>query len=364
MNEQKKQKTVRKIVISIILILFLALGGAVFAGYRYVQNGLEPLDPASEEIIEVEIPTGSSRSQIGSILEQHELINSSLIFDFYVRFSGENSFQAGSYLMSPSMSLDEIVHYLNEGGTPIMVEPIARLSIPEGIHLEEIAEKIEAETDFSGEDFMVLVEDSEFIKRMVDQYPQLLTDSLQAADVTRYVMEGYLFPATYEIFEETTLESLVVQMINRMNQAMSPHYDTIAAGELNTHEILTLASHIEREGVTDEDRGLISGVFYNRLEVGMMLQTDPSVSYALGEHRERTSHADLEVDSPYNTYRVHGVGAGPINSPSESAISASVNPTETEYYYFLADLTTGEIYYSEDYEQHLEYQNEYLRNNN
>lgn len=363
MNERKKEKTIRRIVVSIIVIFFVALGVSAFAGYRYVQSGLNPVNPTSEEVIEVEIPTGSTRRQIGAILEENELINSSLIFDFFVRFKGESDFQAGTYLMSPSMSVEEIVVYLNEGGTPIMKEPIARLSIPEGMHLEAMAQRIEEESDFSGEEFMELVQNPDFIERMANEYPELLTDSLEAAEQTRYVLEGYLFPATYEIFEETTLEDLVIQMIARMNQALIPHYDAIEASELNVHEILTLASHIEREGVTDEDRGLISGVFYNRLEAGMMLQTDPSVSYALGEHRERTSHADLEVDSPYNTYRVHGVGAGPINSPSESAIYASVNPTETEYYYFLADLETGNIYYSENYQQHLEYQNKYLRNN-
>lgn len=143
---------------------------------------------------------------------------------------------------------------------------------------------------------------------------------------------------------------------------MVQYYEAIEAGELNVHETLTLASYIEREGVTDEDRKKIASVFYNRLELDMPLQTDPSVAYALGEHREFTTYSDLEVDSPYNTYRYNGMGAGPINSPSASAIEAAVEPADTDYLYFLANIQTGEIFYSTNYEDHLILQEEHVGN--
>ena len=361
MNERQKNKTVRKIVTSVIIIFLLAIGILAFTGYRYIQNGLHPVDTGSEEVVEVEIPTGSTRRDIAEILEENDLINSSLVFDFYVRFHEESDFQAGTYLMSPSMSVEEIVEYLNEGGTPIMEQPVATITIPEGIHIEDIAERFEEDTEFSNEAFTELIEDAEFIERMGDKYPELLTDALNAEE-TRYTLEGYLFPATYDIFEDTSLEEIVDQMIGRMDQAVQPHAEAISEMELNVHEVLTLASHIEREGVSDEDRQLISGVFHNRLDVGMPLQTDPSVSYALGEHRELTTYDDLEVDSPYNTYMYAGVGAGPIASPSEEAIYASIHPEETDYMYFLANIHTGEIYYSETYEEHLQLQNEHIGN--
>lgn len=364
MGERQKTKTVRRIIIGILVVFLLVIVFVGFAGYRYVQSSLEPVDEQSEEVVEVEIPQGSSRRTIATILEENEVINSALIFDFYARAQGDNNFQAGSYLMSPSMSVEEILEYLNMGGTPIKEEALATVTIPEGIWLEDIAERVGNATDFTSEDFMTLVEDEAFIEEQVERYPDLLTTAAEAADNTRYTLEGYLFPATYEVFEETTLEDLVVKMISRMHQALQPYYETIAEQELNVHEILTLASYIEREGTSDEDRKEISGVFYNRLEIGMPLQTDPSVAYALGEHRERTTYADLEVDSPYNTYMYEGVGPGPINSPSESAIDAAVNPNETDHMYFLANLETGEIYFSENYQQHLDYQNEHLRNNN
>jgi len=364
LEESRKTTTVRKILLIVFAALVLALVIGGFVGYRYVQNSLAPMDANSEEVVDVEIPTGSNSSDIGAILEENELINNSTIFEYYVRFEGGNNFQAGEYTMSPAMSVEEMVSALNEGGTAITQEPESRLTIPEGIHIEEIASRLEENSEFSASDFMDLIENQSFIDELQTQYPDFLTAAVEASDETRYVLEGYLFPATYEIYEDTSLEELVTNMVERMDQALQPHYEDITASDLNVHEILTLASYIEREGTSAEDREMISGVFYNRLDEGMPLQTDPSVSYALGEHRERTSYEDLEVDSPYNTYMYNGIGAGPINSPSESAIQASVNPAETDYMYFLADLDTGNIYYSEDYEQHIEYQNEYLRDNN
>lgn len=362
LNEKQKNKTVRKILFIVFAVFILAVAVLGFAGYRYVMNGLEPVDETSEEVIQVEIPSGSTRRNIAMILEEKGLINSSLVFDYYARFSDDNQYQAGYYLMSPSMSVDEMLGYLNDGGTPLD-ETLDRVAVPEGIHIDLIAARVEENTDFTADEFIEVVEDEVLINELVDKYPELLTDALAAKEETRYVLEGYLFPATYEVYQDTSLENLVTQMISRMNQAVQPHYEDIAESDLNVHETLALASHIEREGVTDEDRQLISGVFYNRLEVDMPLQTDPSVAYALGEHRERTSYADLEVDSPYNTYMYKGVGAGPINSPSESAIYASIHPEETDYLYFLADINTMEIYYSEDYEQHLRYRDEYINNN-
>lgn len=362
LSERQKNKTVRKFIITILIVFILAVGVLVFVGYRFVSNALEPVDETSEEVVEINIPTGSTRRDIALILEEENLIESSLVFDYYVRFQDENNFQAGTYLMSPSMSVDEMLQYLNEGGTPIAVEPEGHVSIPEGIHIESIAKRIEENTDYSEDEFLELVQDEAFIDELAASFPELLTAALEASDQTRYVLEGYLYPATYSVYEDTTLEDFITQMVTQMDRVMVQYYEEIAESEWTVHEILTLSSYIEREGVTDEDRQLIAGVFYNRLEDGMPLQTDPSVAYALGEHREFTTYSDLKVDSPYNTYLYSGIGAGPINSPSASAIEAAVNPEETDYMYFLADINTGEIYYSTNYQDHLILQKEHVGN--
>lgn len=357
------ERKAKSIVKKVIVIFFLLISITIFVVYRFWQNGVNPVAETSEETVEIVIPLGSSRKNIGVILEENNLINSFIVYNLYTRLNEENNFQAGTYQMSKSMSLKEIVDYLNEGGTPIKPEPIARVTIPEGIHIEEIANRFEESTDFSNEEFMEIIQDPVFIENMVEKYPNLLTDAVEASSQTRYVLEGYLYPVTYEIYEDTSLTDTVEEMLAQMNQILSPYYGEIDSGDLNVHEILTLASYIEGEGVSDEDRELIAGVFYNRIDIGMLLRTDPSVSYALGEHKERITYADLEIDSPYNTYKYKGIGAGPINSPSKSAIEASLNPAETDYLFFLADLKTREVYFSETYEQHLEYKSKYLDNN-
>lgn len=361
MPDQESTRTVRKIVLSIVAILIILIIILGITGYRFYTTSLEPLEPESTEEISVEIPTGSSRTDIARILEEEGVIQSAFVFNYHLRFTGEQGFQAGYYLMSPSMAIDDIVEYLQEGGTPIPDDPSGRLTIPEGYMLEQVAMIVESQTEYTVQDFKELVEDEEFLDTLLETYPDLLSDTLEVSEETRYTLEGYLYPATYEFYEDSSLESLIIQMVRRMDQEMNPYYEEIEEMDTTVHSILTMASFIEREGITPEDRELISGVFYNRLEINMPLQTDVSVTYALGEHQERITYEDLEVDSPYNTYMHTGIGPGPVNNPAGDSIRASMYPAETDYMYFLADLNTRDVYFSETYEQHLEYQNEYLR---
>ena len=168
----------------------------------------------------------------------------------------------------------------------------------------------------------------------------------------KYPLEGYLFPATYDYLAGMTLEDLVTQMVSTMNLEFQAIREDLDNTWLSFHQVLTLASIVEREGITDEDRALIAGVFLNRIDVGMPLQSDITVLYALGEHKELVTLEDLEVDSPYNLYMYTGLAPGPYNSPSMSSIMATIYPTYSEYYYFVADLDTQEIYYSSNIDDH------------
>ncbi|GEK87999.1 UPF0755 protein [Alkalibacterium putridalgicola] len=361
MPDRKSTKTVRKIVLSIVSILIILIIVLVVSGYQYYTSSLEPLEPERNTDVPVEIPIGSSRTDIARILEENNIIRSAFVFNYHLRFTGEEGFQAGYYLFSPSMSTEEIVSQLQEGGTPIMEESAGSITIPEGFTVEQVAIVIEQQTDYSVDEFFELIESDAFLEEKLEEYPDLLTGAMEVKEETLYTLEGYLFPATYEFLDDTTMEQLVTQMISRMDQVFQEHYTEIEEQETTVHDILTLASFVEREGITYEDRELIAGVFYNRLDVGMALQTDVSVTYALGEHQERITYDDLEVDSPYNLYQNTGLGPGPVNNPSEEAIQATLYPAETDYMYFLADLATREVYFSETYEQHLDYRDEYLR---
>ncbi|AGY81458.1 endolytic transglycosylase MltG [Carnobacterium inhibens] len=357
-ERQKEKKLVKRIVLSITaaFIILVVLFGLI--GYQYVTTSLEPLDKNDQTEKIIEIPTGSSSKDIAQILQNNNIIKSAIVFSYYVRMNNETGFQAGNYEFSPSMSLDTIISQLQEGGTAAEYKG-NKVLVKEGITIDQIADAIAATTDYSKEDFLTVIKDEAFLTKMKTNYPELLTSALEAED-TRYRLEGYLFPATYDFPEEMSLEELVENMISKMDEVMQEYYPKIKESNRNVHDVLTIASLVEREGFTLEDRKLIAGVFNNRLEINMPLQTDIAVLYALDEHKEYVSNNDVAVESPYNLYVHPGFGPGPVDSPSADAIKATLEPTESEYLYFLADMSTGKIYYAETYQQHLEYKAEYV----
>ena len=176
----------------------------------------------------------------------------------------------------------------------------------------------------------------------------------------KYKLEGYLFPATYDYLSEYTIEEIITTMVSKTNEVMKSYRQKIEESDLDVHSVLTLASLVEKEGVNLEDRKRIASVFLNRLEEGMPLQSDISILYALDEHLEYVTIENTEVDSPYNLYKNKGLGPGPFDNPSEESIKATLEPEETDYLYFLADLTTGDVYFSKTFEEHLELQEKYV----
>lgn len=265
------------------------------------------------------------------------------------------------------MSLEEIAKALQETGAAQPQEPIAgKVLVIEGYTLEQIAQAVtdnsytedtKDKTPFTAEEFMATVTNQDFINRMTATYPTLFA-TLPAADSgVKYQLEGYLFPATYNYSDTTTIEGLVEQMIAAMDANLSGYYDQLAAKGLDVNQLLTLASLVEKEGSTDEDRRNIASVFYNRLNIGMPLQSNIAILYAMGKLGQKTTLAedaaiDTSIDSPYNIYVNTGLMPGPVDSPSLAAIEATFNPNKTDYYYFVADVTTGTVYYSATVEEH------------
>lgn len=359
-QRQKEDRIVNKIV-TIVVLAFIVVGSILgFSVYRYVSTSLQPLDANNDTKIAVEIPNGSSNKQIGEILEKDKVIKSGIIFNYYTKFNNLTGFQAGNYEFSPSMTLEEIGLALQTGGTGAVTSD-AKLTIPEGYDVEQIGDALEESTSITKEEFLALMENQEFFDKMYQAYPELLEGAAQAENV-RYRLEGYLFPATYDYYKGTSLEDVVTQMIDKSNSVLSKYYEQINQKNLTVHEVLTLASLVEKEGVKEEDRKNIAQVFFNRLAIGMPLQSDISILYALGEHKEVVTVEDTQVDSPYNLYLNTGYGPGPFDNPSEQSINAVLNPTPNNYYYFVADLTTGEVYFAETFEQHNELVNKYVNN--
>lgn len=339
----------------VAVIMLVCIAVVVLAVTQIGRNWLVPANANDTQIVEVEIPEGTPVSTMGDILEEQGLIRSSSAFSLLVRVQGAAAnLQAGVHDLSPSMTMPEIVAALQEGAEEA---GMLKVTVNEGLTVDQIAEVVADSTSYSAEDFLNLMTNQEFLAQLVQQYP-ILTDSYNNPNV-RYVLEGYLFPATYDVAQGETLESLVTQMVDKTNEVLSKYQADIDASSYSLQDIMSIASLVEKEGQTTEDRKLIAGVFYNRLEQGMPIQSDISVLYALGTHKEMVTYDDLEVDSPYNLYTNAGLPPGPMNSPSEDAIAAALEPTDNDYLYFYANLKTGEVFYTDDYEQHQAWAQEY-----
>ena len=339
----------------VAVIMLVCIAVVVLAVTQIGRNWLVPANADDTQIVEVEIPEGTPVSTMGDMLEEQGLIRSSSAFSLLVRVQGAAAnLQAGVHDLSPSMTMPEIVAALQEGAEEA---GMLKVTVNEGLTVDQIAEVVADSTSYSAEDFLNLMTNQEFLAQLVQQYP-ILTDSYNNPNV-RYVLEGYLFPATYDVAQGETLESLVTQMVDKTNEVLSKYQADIDASSYSLQDIMSIASLVEKEGQTTEDRKLIAGVFYNRLEQGMPIQSDISVLYALGTHKEMVTYDDLEVDSPYNLYTNAGLPPGPMNSPSEDAIAAALEPTDNDYLYFYANLKTGEVFYTDNYEQHQAWAQEY-----
>lgn len=360
---KKKKKSHFKGILMTILVLLILLGAGGFFGLRYAESALLPVDPSSKQYVTVQIPDGANTQQIGETLENSGLIKNSLVFTMYAKYKNYSDLKSGYYNLKKSMSTEELIKALQKGGTPEPQEPsLAELTIPEGYTLEQIAQAVgQLQGDFkeplTANAFMAKVQDESFITKEVAKYPNLL-ESLPAKDSgVRYRLEGYLFPATYTIKESTTVESLIDDMLAAMDKNLSNHYATIKQKNLTVNELLTIASLVEKEGAKTDDRKLIAGIFYNRLNLGMPLQSNIAILYAEGKLGQNISLADdaaidTTLDSPYNVYTKVGLMPGPVDSPSLDAIESSINQTKSEYLYFVANVQDGKVYYATTLEEH------------
>ena len=360
-KKKKKFRFVRFLVTLLILLALLGVGG--FYGYRYAESALQPVDPSSKQFVKVYIPNGANSQEIGSILEKSGLVKHGLLFTAYVKYKNYSDLKSGYYNLQKSMSTEDLIKALQVGGTPEPQEVIfANLTIPEGYTLEQISHAVgQLQGDFkeplTAEAFMAKIQDENFIAQEVAKYPKLL-ESLPAKDSgVRYRLEGYLFPATYSIKESTTIESLIDEMLATMDKNLSPHYATIKEKNLTVNELLTIASLVEKEGAKTEDRKLIAGVFYNRLNLGIPLQSNIAILYAEGKLGQKISLADdvaidTTIDSPYNVYTNIGLMPGPVDSPSLDAIESSINQTKSDNLFFVANVQDGKVYFAATKEEH------------
>jgi len=317
-----------------ILYLLLALMVPVWG----VVVATSPVDPHGQPKT-IAIPQNASTSQIGALLEREGLVRHRLLFTTVVGvLNRSGSVKAGEYRLSPAMSLWEIIARLLRGEALLHA-----VTIPEGFTASQIASLLEERGLARKERFLALVaEPSRF------SFPFLPSGARN--------LEGYLFPDTYLLPRGVSEETIIRRMLQRFDEVVTQEMrERAQALGFSLHQIVTIASMIEREAKRPEERPLIARVIYNRLERGMRLEIDATVLYALGRHKERLNLQDLDVESPYNTYRHPGLPPGPIANPGLASIQAALYPANVDYLYYVAK-PDGSHVFSRTFQEHLEAQ--------
>lgn len=350
---------------AVVLILGVLIAYAVVRGtVNYVlSNYIKPVDEHDATPIEVVIPTSSSASSIARILygaggeDAPGLISNTAVFKVYVDFVGKaNTMQAGSYVLSRNMTIKQIVDVICEGNPP---QSTVLFTVPEGLDIRDIAKVLldkdliaDAEALYSATKLGTDFSNFAFISAVQSDGESARRD---------FMLEGYLFPDTYEVFVDTSVDTILIKMLNRFNEIFTDEY-AARAEELGmtVDEVITLASLIEHEAQVAADFAKVSAVFHNRLAQDMPLQSCASLSYVLGINKFTFTESELATDSPYNTYMYKGLPTGPICNPGKVAIEAALWPNEgfiTDEYLFFCNgnpAVSRELLFSKTYEEHQE----------
>lgn len=347
-------KKIKKLIIKLIVIVLvlIVLGGV--ACYFIYDKYTSPVNPTSDDKITFEITGNDRYANLGTKLMENNLIKSELFYKIYIKLNSPNNLQQGVYYLSPSMSLKEIIAVLDGGNGENPY--ITSITIKEGYNIRKIAKVIEENTDNTYDDVMNKLKDNSYISSLVAKY-WFLTDEVLNNKIY-YPLEGYLFPDTYQISSKYSVEEVFKVLLDQTNNVLLKYKDQINKSDLSIHEIMTLASIVELEAGNANDRKGVAGVFYNRLQAysGYTLGSDVTTYYALkiDDFKHSLTKSELNTcDNGYNTRcsTLSGLPVGPISNPGEESITAAVNPTKHNYYYFVAD-KSGKTYLSKDLEEH------------
>jgi UPF0755 protein len=295
--------------------------------------------------INVTIESGSIWS-VGSTLKENNLIHSRFWFYFYCRASKNTNLMAGDYTFNRTMDVREIVNILTGGKT---LSGNISITFREGINIRTLASIISENTNNSEEDVFNLINDSDYIKELINEY-WFLTDDILNTDIY-YSLEGYLYPETYYFSgKDVSVKEIFKTMLDQMEIELEPYKEEINSSSLSIHEIITLSSLVELEAKNSDDRKGVAGVFYNRLEANMSLGSDVTTYYAAKIDDWSTSLTTEELTDCSNSYNTRcatnkGLPVGPIANVSIDSVEAVLNPDKTSYYYFVADCD-GNTYFS------------------
>ena len=340
---------------TIMLCVLILVATAIICACTVYNYNISAVS-SSEETKEVTIASGSSSSQIAEQLEQEGLIRSKTFFLIYLKIFQVNDLKAGVYTLSPSMNVETIVYTLTTGNNYNPNE--IQIQFREGITMREVARLIANNTNHTEDEVFALLEDETYLDSLIEEY-WFLTDAIKDSEIY-YSLEGYLFPDTYNFAsKDVSIETIFATMLDEMEQVLEPYRSDIEASRFSVHELLTLASMAEKEGIGN-DRADIVSVFINRIDSNMSLGSDVTTRYALriDDATQALTAAQYQTQSPYNTRLIDGsmngkLPIGPICTVSKSSIEAAVHPTETDYLYFIANIQLAQTFFfdnSQDFE--------------
>lgn len=343
----------------IAMISFLSVVIIALFGFLYYQVNLSAVSSKSNEV-QFEIKSGDTLDSVIERLSKQNLIKNSMISKLYARIHGLSDIKAGIFVIDSSKDTSEILRYLNDSAAAQAKQ--VSITFKEGLWAKDVAALIAKQTDIKEDELITLWNDQEFLKRMIKKY-DFLDDSILNPEY-RVGLEGYLFPQTYSFLKKSTAQEVTIRLLDEFDQIYSKYKKDFKASSLSTHELVTLSSMIQYEARTKEDMYKISGVFYNRMQQGMMLQSSVTVCYALYEEHENAEDCETnsDIDSPYNTYKYDGLPIGPILNPGEVAIDAALHPESSDYLYFMADIYgDGTVYYAKTLQEHQQNVDTYLK---
>lgn len=344
--------------------LFIILGVILGVIGVFITTFFIFLTPVSKsnKVVEFTVKKGEGKETIIANLKDAKLIKSKYATIIYVLVSGNKNFQAGNYEFTRDMSTKDIVKSLNSGDVIKNLKASSRITLKEGITLKEMLKLISEETNLDYDKSIKDINDKAFLKGLIADY-WFLTEDILDEDIY-YALEGYLFPETYDFYKDTTIEQVIRKMLNVTSDKLSSIKGKMLNNKMSVHELITIASIAEKEANTSDDRRMVSQVIYKRLDMNMSLGMDVTSYYGVQKSMSETlTSVDLKDKNPYNTRVVTFIGlpVGPICNPSLDSINAALEPANTDYVYFIADVLTGKVYFAKDIDGFNELKEKYMK---
>ena len=330
--------------LSILFVIVVIIAGAFF----FYSSSISSVSSSDEEVI-VTIEKGHGSSQILNTLNEAGLVKNELCAKIFLKLNKYEHLQSNTYIFNKNMSIKEMYDVMENPSPEYILK--TKYTIIDGTSIKDVAETFSSILNISSEEILKQWKDEKFLKTLIEQY-WFIDESILDKDLM-YPLEGYLYPETYFCFEETpSLLSLTLEPINALSKVLEPYKEQIKELNMSIHEFLSFVSVVQRETLFEKDLSQIAGVFKNRLDINMALQSDITVNYAWQRTGVDVSIKHTQIDSPYNTYKYPGLPVGPICLVNETAIKACLDITDHDYYYFFA-LQDGTVIYSKTYNEHL-----------